>query len=120
MANVTKKSTSKKSPRIAQTPQAQENEMIALAMEAAREKIENGTASSQIIVHFLQLGTEKARLEREKLEAETTLAAAKAEAMKSIQTSEQIAQDALAAFRMYQGTNFVPESEARRFVLSDD
>lgn len=114
------KHTTKRVPTIARTPEAQENQMIALAMELAKKKMEDGTASSQIVVHFLQLGTEKARLERTKLESEARLAEAKADAMRSIQSSEQITQDALAAFRRYQGTNFVPDDKADQYVLCDD
>lgn len=120
MKNDSETHASRRTPPIARTPEAQENEMIALAMEAARKKIEDGSASSQIIVHFLQLGTEKARLEREKLRAESTLAMAKAEAMKSLQTSDQITEEALSAFKRYQGTNFVPAEEASMYILCDD
>lgn len=110
----------RRKPTIARTPQANENEMIALAMQVAKKKLEDGTASSQMIVHFLQLGTEKAKLERAKLEAETKLAESKAEAMQMMKTSEQSTIEALAAFRRYQGTNFVPEDEADQYVLYDE
>lgn len=110
----------KRKPAIARTPELQENEMIALAMRVAKKKMEDGTASSQMIVHFLQLGTEKAKLERAKLEAETKLAESKAEAMQMLQSSEEITIQALAAFRRYQGTNFVPEDEADQYVLYDE
>lgn len=115
-----KKRAPKRAPALARTPEQQENQMIGLAMQLARKKLEDGSASSQVLVHFLQLGTEKARLERIKLESEARLAEAKAEAMQSMQTSEQLTHDALAAFRRYRGTDFVPEDEADNYVLYDD
>ncbi len=115
-----KKRAPRRAPGLARTPELQENQMIGLAMQLARKKLEDGTASSQMIVHFLQLGTEKARLERVKLASEAQLAEAKAEAMRAMQTSEQVTNDALAAFRRYRGTDFVPEDEADDYVLYDD
>lgn len=55
------KTTSKSRP--ATTPEARENQLIALAMDEAERKIREGTASSQLICHFLKLGSEKERLE---------------------------------------------------------
>ena len=55
------------------SPEARENQLISLAMDRAEEKLLNGTASSQLITHFLKLGTEKERLEREKLAKENEL-----------------------------------------------
>lgn len=115
-----KKRAPNRAPALARTPELQENQMIRLAMQLARKKLEDGSASSQVICHFLQLGTEKAKLERQKLESETQLAAAKAEAMRAMQTSEQVTADAMDAFRRYRGTDFVPEDEADQYVLYDD
>lgn len=120
MSEDIQKGAPKRAPSVARTPEAQENHMIALSMKLAEKKLKDGSASSQIVCHFLQLGTEKARLERAKLEAETRLAESKAEAVRSMQSSEQIVGDALAAFQRYQGTNFVPDDEADQYVLYDD
>lgn len=94
----------KKSPP-ALTPEARESQLINLAMRQAEEQLRSGTASSQVITHFLRLGTEKARLEREKLSAESSLAKAKVEAIKSQQTSESMYQEALKAFSTYSGSH---------------
>lgn len=69
MAKVKKTGTTRKI-RPAMTPKARENQMIALAMDAAERQLLDGSASSQVITHFLKLGTERERLEREKLEKE--------------------------------------------------
>lgn len=115
-----KKRAPKRAPSLARTPELQENQMISLAMQLAKKKLEDGSASSQVICHFLQLGTEKARLERAKLESEAKLAEAKAEVMRATQTSEQLMSDALAAFSRYRGTDFVPDDQADDYVLYDD
>ena len=63
------------------SPEALENRQIFLANRLAEQKLLDGTASSQLIVHFLKLGTTKNQLEIEKLRAETAKANAQAEAM---------------------------------------
>ena len=62
-----------------------------------------GTASSQVITHYLKLGTERERLEREKLAKENELLIAKTEATKSAQRIEELYSNALEAMRRYSG-----------------
>ena len=95
------KATSKSRP--ATTPEARENQLIALAMDEAERKIREGTASSQLICHFLKLGSEKERLEREKIERENKLLEAKVTALESSKTSEELYSKAIAAMRRYSG-----------------
>ncbi len=85
------------------SPEAQENQMVSMAMELAAEKIRDGTASSQIIVHYLKLGSENSRLEREKLARETELLRAKCESIQSAKHIEAMYSDALKAMREYSG-----------------
>lgn len=87
----------------AMSPEAQENEMIALAIRLAKKQLEEGTASSQTINHYLKLGTVKEQLELEKLKRETELLTAKTEAVKSAQKSEEMVEKAIAAFKEYSG-----------------
>ena len=63
----------KSNKRPALTPEARENQMIALAVNLAEKQLQEGTASSQVITHFLKLGSTKERLEKEKLEEENKL-----------------------------------------------
>lgn len=83
------------------TPEADENQMIALAMDLVKQRLLDGTASSQETTHFLKLATTKARLENELLEAQTEMAIAKKELMKSQQRSEEMFREAIAAFKSY-------------------
>lgn len=87
----------------ASTPEGRENQMISLAINAAEQQLLNGTASAAIIVHYLKLGTEKARLENEKIRKETKLLEAKQEAIQSSKRSEELYSSALAAMKSYSG-----------------
>ena len=85
------------------TPEARERQLIALAVDRAEQQLLDGTASSQVITHFLKLATEKERLEREKLERENELLRAKTEAIQAEKTKEELYRNAIAAMRRYGG-----------------
>lgn len=87
----------------AKTPKGQENQLISLAFEAAEKQLREGTASSQVITHFLKLGTERERLEREKLEQENLLIREKISSLRSSATSEELYQNAIEAMKRYGG-----------------
>lgn len=72
-------------------------------MNLAEEQILNGTASSQVITHFLKLGSTTARLEKEKLEGENELLKAKVKALESQAHSEELYKNAIKAFQRYSG-----------------
>ena len=93
------------------TPEGMESYLVNLAMQRAAEMLENGNAPAQIISHFLKLGTEKAKYEREKLKADTQLAISKANLVESQQKSEEVAAKALAAFKRYAGFGDQDEEE---------
>lgn len=83
---------------------AKENELIALATAVAEKQLREGTASSQLIVHYLKLGTEKERLERQKLEEEYKLIRAKTNNIESSDRSEELYKEAIAAMSRYKGS----------------
>lgn len=91
--------------RPALTPEAQENQMIALAMDLVKQRLLDGTATSQETTHFLKLGTRKEQLEREKLEKENELLKAKTEAIKSGERVEELYKNAIKAMRVYSGSD---------------
>ena len=97
------KTKSTKAIRPALTPEARENQMIALAVDLAEQQLREGTASSQVITHYRKLGSTKERLEKEKLEEENKLLRAKTENIKSMKRSEELMEEALRAFRQYNG-----------------
>lgn len=92
-----------KKRRPALTPESRENQMIALAIDTAERQMMEGTASSQVITHFLKLGTEKERLEREKLRRENIVLEAKAKAYESSERIEELYKNAIDAMKGYAG-----------------
>lgn len=89
--------------RVALSPEARENQLISLATDLAEQQLRSGTASSQVITHYLKLGSTKDRLEREKLETENKLMRAKIESLQSTQHIEELYSEAIAAMKRYQG-----------------
>ena len=87
----------------AKTVEARESELIGMAVDLAAEQLSAGTASSQVITHFLKLGTMRAKLEMEKLSQENQLLKAKTEALASAKRIEELYQEALQAMRLYKG-----------------
>lgn len=83
--------------------------MIAAAVDLAEKQLREGTASSQVITHFLKLGTEKYKKELKVLEKQEELMTAKAEAIKSAQRVEELYSKAIVAFRSYQGVEDTDE-----------
>ena len=104
MAKV-KKTTSNPSRKMrpALTPEARENQLIALAVDLVEQRLMDGTASSQETTHFLKLGSMKNRLEMEKLEEENKLLKAKTESIQSQKRVEELYAEALNAMRNYSG-----------------
>lgn len=84
-------------------PESRENQLISLAVNLAEEKLRDGTASNQLIVHYLKLGSTKERLEKEKLEAENKLLKAKTETLESSKRSEELYAEAIKAITHYSG-----------------
>lgn len=87
----------------AESPEARENQLIALAEDLAEKQIRRGTASAQVITHFLKLGTVKASLENEKIKRENELLKAKVDTLQSQQRSEALYEEAIAAMKKYSG-----------------
>ncbi len=89
--------------RPATTPDARENQLIAAAVDLAEQQILNGTASAQVISHFLKLGSSRERAEQERLRLENELTAAKVEALASQARIEELYTKALHAMSGYKG-----------------
>lgn len=89
--------------RPALSAEARENQLIALAYDVAEERLRNGTATSQEVVHFLRLGSVKERKELELLSKKIELDTAKTEALQSAKRIEDLYANAISAFRSYRG-----------------
>lgn len=87
----------------ATTPEGRENQMIAYAVDLAEKQLVEGTASAQVITHYLKLGTTRERLEQEKLARENELLRTKSESIASAKRVEELYANALQAMRSYNG-----------------
>ena len=89
--------------RPALTPEARENQLVSLAVDLAEKQLLEGTASSQVITHYLKLGSTKERIEKEILEQQKELIAAKTKSLKSAERMEELYANAINAMRRYGG-----------------
>jgi hypothetical protein len=89
--------------RPATTPEGRENQLISLAADLAEKQLIQGTASSQVITHFLKLGSTREKLEQERLQQENLLMSAKIEQIASGKRIEDLYENALKAMRGYSG-----------------
>ena len=89
--------------RPALSPEARENQLVSLAVDLAENQLLEGTASAQVITHYLKLGSTKERIEKEILEKQKDLIEAKTQALHSAQKIEELYKNALLAMRNYSG-----------------
>lgn len=88
---------------VALTPDARERQLIAKAERLAEKRIDEGTASNQLLVHYLKLGTVRSNLEKELLQAQIALAKAKTESYESAVRVEELFKEAESVFKKYAG-----------------
>ena len=93
------------------SPENREKQLIALAMDRAEEQLWNGTASSQVITHFLKIGSERERIERERLEEENKLLRAKTKALEDGSDMKGMYEQAIKAFRGYAGLDEIDDRD---------
>lgn len=98
--------------RPARTPEGRENQLISQAIDLAEQQLANGTASAQVISHYLKLGSSREKLEQERLAHEVELLKIKRETIASQQRIEALYQEAMNAFRSYSAQQeLTPEEE---------
>lgn len=100
---VSNSSGSTRRMRPALTPEARENQMVSLAVDLAEQQLRDGTASAQVITHYLKLGSSREKLEKEKIALENELVKAKTEAVASAKDVKEMYDQAMASFRRYSG-----------------
>lgn len=105
MAKAKAASSSKSSEKMrpALSPESRENQLISLAVNLAEQQLRDGTASSQVITHYLKQSTAKTQLELERLKYENQLIQAKTENLKSSKRIEELMENAIKAMRDYSG-----------------
>jgi len=103
----------KKKPRRqpAITEEGRENQLVSLAIDLAEKQLEAGTASAQVITHYLKLGSTREKLEQERLSRENELLHSKVEMLASAKRVEELYAAALDAMRSYAGRDIGDENE---------
>ncbi len=91
--------------RPALSPETREHNLIAMAMNLAEQQLLDGTASSQVVTHFLKQGSVEHRLEIQKLENENALLKAKVKSLEEQSSTAALVEEALNAFKEYTGEN---------------
>jgi hypothetical protein len=103
--------------RRAKTPELREQQLSAAAYDLAEQQIYAGTASAQVITHFLKAGSSRDHLEKERIRGEVELQKAKMEQMASSARIEELYIGAMNAMRSYQGQ---PPIEVESERLDDE
>lgn len=85
----------------AMTEEGREKQLVSLAVDLAEKQLREGTASSQVIVHYLKLGSSREKMEMEKMRHENELLRAKSEALDSAKRSDELFAKAIEAMRSY-------------------
>lgn len=89
----------------ARNAEERENQLISLATDLAEKQLREGTASSQVITHYLKLGTMREKLELRNKELDNELLIAKREALESAKHVEELYAEAITAMRSYSGAD---------------
>lgn len=103
MASQKRTDKSSRASRPATTPEGRENQLISFAIDLVEKQLRDGTASAQVITHYLKLGSTRERLEQERLRRENELLTAKVEQLASAKRVEDLYKTALNAMRAYAG-----------------
>jgi len=89
--------------RPAITVEAREDQIIAAAMDLAEQRILDGTASNQLLCHFVKLGSTKERLEKEILAEQKKLVSAKTESLQTQKRIDEMYAEVIDAMKLYSG-----------------
>lgn len=93
----------RRTPAPVTSAQAREDQLISMAYNAVEQRIRDGTATGPELVHFLRMGSPKAKLEREILEKEKELITAKTEAIHTQKDLKYLYANAITALKSYGG-----------------
>lgn len=88
---------------LARSPEARESQLAALAYDLAETQFLNGTASSQVLVHFLKVGSTREKIELQKARQETLLVEAKVKDLANVEEMKKLYTEAMDAMRGYAG-----------------
>lgn len=87
----------------ARTPEERESVLISKSLNLIEKQIDDGTASSQVLAIYAKYGSERERLERERLRNENEVLRKKVESMEAAIDVKNLMEEALYAFKGYSG-----------------
>lgn len=93
----------------ARTPEAREAQLVALSYDLAEEQLLKGTASSQVMSHFLKIGSTREKIELQKIRQETMLVEAKVKDLANVEEMKVLYTEAMDAMRGYSGQGTVSD-----------
>lgn len=96
----------------ATTPENREQQMVALAFDEAERQMRAGTASAQVITHFLKFGSTQNKLEQEKLRRENLLMQARVDQISATAQNSELYEEAIKMMRVYTGEEIEDDSNA--------
>lgn len=96
-------------PPPALTDEGREKRLVSMAYDLIEKRLMDGTASATETTAIIKLGTEREKLEREKLQAEVNFTKSKQEALAQAQRQEELMKEAIAAFKRYSGETYEEE-----------
>ena len=102
-------------PRMAfvTTPEGREQQMVSLAFDLAQAQLEDGTASAQVITHFLKFGSSQNALEKESLRKENLLKQARVDQISASAQNSELYQEAINMMKIYTGED--PEEQTDEY-----
>lgn len=87
----------------AKTPEERESVLISKSLNLIERQIEDGTVSSTVLSIYAKAGTERDRLEKDRLYSENLVLQKKLETMEAAVDLKNLMEDALGAFTGYTG-----------------
>jgi hypothetical protein len=111
-------SNDRRKRRPAHSEDGREKQLVSLAIDLAEKQLIEGTASSQVITHYLKLGSTREKLEQDRLRNENELLKSKVDQLASAKKVEELYAAALDAMRAYTGQE--PEQEDDEVYYDED
>lgn len=100
--------------RSSTSEEGREAQLVSLAIDLAERQLAEGTASSQVMTHYLKLGSTREKLEQERLRRENELLRSKVDMLASAKKVEELYAQALNAMRSYAGQD-VEETDPEEY-----
>lgn len=87
----------------ATTPEGREMQLAAAAYDLAEKQLLEGTASAQVITHFLKFGSARNRLEEQRIRNENLLLEARVTQIAASSQNSELYEQAIQAMKVYTG-----------------